>query len=206
MPLKKGKIESVQKTGDLDVELLLEDLEHGAPEVRRKAAIRLADFPQAAPGVAARLGAEEDEIVLSALSVAVTSSPSEAGVQALLELIRGEDAAKRTIGVDALRQMPARLLEFVQRSVDDPDPDVRILVANTFQHAAVAGVAPLLADRLAREEEPNVLAALVDALLEIGTEVEAPALDELRARLGDEDFLAFAVEAALETIRARGDE
>lgn len=205
MPLKKGRVAKTPTTTDLDVDGLIEDLAADSAEVRRKAAVLLEDWTRAGDAIVERFALEEDEAVLASLTIAVLRHPTEEGARALFDLIRGDDASKRTVAVDALRQMPSETLAFIEAGLDDPDPDVRILVANTLQLARIEGVAPAFGARLEEEAHPNVLAAIVEALLELGTESELHALEMLRDRLDEDDFLCFAVDAAMEGIRGRAE-
>lgn len=203
MPLKKGKAPGRAKTAS--VQSALEDLRSEAPEVRRKAAVTLEAEASACEAVAKQLEVEEDERVLSALALAVLRTPSMVGAEALFSIMRGNNASKRSVAVDTLRSLPDQCSSFILDFLDDADADVRVLIANILQFAAIPDAAPILAGKLENEEDENVLGAMVDALLEIGSPHELPALEALHLRVDGDGFLAFALEAAIDTIRNRGE-
>ena len=60
----------------------------------------------------------------------------------------------------------------------------------------------LLCEVLARNTEPNVCAAAIDVLADIGDAAALPFLEQCAMRFSDAPFLAFAVKVAIERISA----
>ena len=64
-------------------------------------------------------------------------------------------------------------------------------------------VLPLLCDLLDSEPEPNVCAAAVDALAEIGGAEALPVLARCKERFAATPFLEFAIKIAMDRIRSQ---
>jgi HEAT repeat protein len=79
----------------------------------------------------------------------------------------------------------------------DSDPDVRILACDLVRSIAADAPTRLLFDLLDRDPEPNVCAAAVDVLAEIGKPDAAPVLRRCAARFAAAPFLPFAIGIAL---------
>ena len=207
MPLKKGQIKSTEEVAETkEFDDLINDLSSSDAEVRRHAAISLEDEPSALSVMAGRLRHESDPQVMEALLIALLRHPSLEVAEEIFELIRDEDAGHRTVAVDALRQMPSDFTSFLGNYLKDDDPDVRILTANTLQEVAMDEVESLLLEQLLNEDHPNVVGAIVEALLLLGTDAAVEPLLEARERFEDEEFLTFSIDAAVDLVRTRGAE
>ena len=205
MPLKKGRVEERQDPTTRDLELWVEELSHEDPSLRRAAAVALESQPTGAEAVVERLREEENsEVLASLINTALTHGTEEMG-EVLLELIRVDDAARRTLAVDALRTLPSDRAHFLVERIADEDPDVRILVVNTLQQVASEEVEAVLVEHLGQESHPNVVAAIVEALLEVGSASSVEALRAAKDRFADEAFLTFAIDAAAGELERRGE-
>lgn len=167
------------------------------PDVRREAARRLGRDPDAADALGRAFGAERDSGVREAILVALVRIGGAGAVEALLPYLWSDDAALRTGALDALRDLP-QSADYLPALLDDPDPDLRVLAAEVAR-AMPAGPA-LLCRSLLREHDPNVCAAALDVLAEVGGPDCLPSLRACAERFAAEPFLRYAVATAIARI------
>jgi hypothetical protein len=115
--------------------------------------------------------------------------------------VRSEDAAARTAALDALRLTPL-LPRITAQLVHDPDADVRLLGCDLARTLPVADSNLLFADLLEREAQPNVCAAAVEVLAEVGEPMVLGALASCAKRFPNNEFLLFAIKTVVERINA----
>lgn len=180
------------RSASAPVALSLADLNAVDPEVRRHAARVLASKPNAVEPLGEALGSERDPTVREAILTALVQIGGPAAVEALLPYLRSDDAALRTGALDAVQNLPASL-DRLPMLLDDPDPDLRILAAEVARAMPAAAGARLLCQRLAREEDPNVCAAALDVLAEVGGPDCLPILRACAERFAAEPFVSYAV-------------
>ena len=82
----------------------------------------------------------------------------------------------------------------------DGDSDVRLLATELARNMKASEATRLLCDLIEREQHPNVCAAAIDVLTEVGTPEAIPALENCAARFADTPFLPFAVSVAIARI------
>ena len=170
------------------------------PDARWSAARALATEPEAAGALGRALEREADARVREAITTTLMRIGSEAAAGELIPRLRSDDAALRSLVVEALQGMPVVMSAHLPDLLADPDADVRLLAAEIARTMpAVEGTA-FLADALAGEQHPNVAAGIVEVLAEIGTPEAADALRIARRRFAAEPFLPFAVDVALERL------
>ena len=177
---------------DEDLRLLAD----GSSEERRQAARNIGKLPEAAQSLGKALETEHDERVREAIFTALVSLNSPAAVEMILPHLRSDDAQIRTGALDALRIMPATV-PYVAALLRDADSDVRILACEIARDLPSPHMAQALAGVLEADQVPNVCAAAVDALAEIGGPAELPVLRNCLDRFPSEPFLAFAIKVAL---------
>jgi HEAT repeat protein len=158
---------------------------------------------QVAGGVvalAAALPRETDPRVREAMFTSLIRIGSTQSVNAILPLLRSDDASLRTGALDALRAMPGAVREHLPRLLSDPDTDVRILSCELARGLSNEDATRLLCELLTREIELNVCAAAIEVLTEVGGPQALPALARCQARLADTPFLVFAIKTATDRI------
>jgi HEAT repeat protein len=174
--------------------VLLQRLTSADATDRRRAAHALAGDRAAAAAIAARLEVEPEPSVQEALFAALVDTGGATVAELVASLVHLDDAALRGGAIQALKAFQPPASVALDRLLQNPDPDVRLLAIEVTR----AWPAELAAPRLRRiiEEDPhvNVCAAAVDVAAELGTaELIAP-LAALRARFADDAFLGFAVD------------
>ena len=177
-------------------------LSEGSQDQRWAAARTLSGAGDAAL-LAAALATEADARVRGALLSGLARAGTAESLDAILPLLRSDDASARTSALDALRAMPAAVTARLPSLLEDEDADVRLLACELAREIAAEQAVPLLARLLARDPHPNVCAAAVEVLAEVGPPDIAPALDACAARFPDEPFLTFATRAAADRIRSQ---
>lgn len=194
--------EVVERELPRDLPGLLEQLRSDDAERRRWAARDLAVHPQAARAMGAALAHESDAGVRYALFTSLTTLADAASVDALLPLLRSEDAGLRNGAIEALAEMPQAVAPRVQALLHDADPDVRIFAVNLLADLRHPQVPDWLAQVLAEDSQVNVVAAAIEALAEAGSPRHVAALRTAATRFGSDPFLGFAARMAIDRIEA----
>ena len=148
----------------------------GAPRAR------LAAVPMPCPALAAALGVEQVARVREAIMTALMRVGDEASVMALLPYLRSQDAAQRAASIEALQALPEAILPFMAALLADSDSDVRILATELARNMPAADATQILCRLLEHEQHPNVCAAAIDVLAEVGTRDAVPVLQACAER------------------------
>ena len=176
------------------------DLRHPDPERRWSAARRLGERPGAAEHLAAALVQETEPRVVEAIFTSLARRGGEESAPHLFPLLRSDDAALRNGAIEALQTMPAAMAGHIEELLHDLDSDVRIFAVELTRKMPAAAATASLCRLLDREAHPNVCAAAVDVLAEIGSRGAVPHLERCRDRFPDQPFLPFAIATAIETL------
>lgn len=183
-----------------DLRGLQQQLNDADPRQRRHAARDLAAFPDAALSLGQALSHETEPSVREALFNSLGHIASDAAVQALLPLLRTEDAGLRNGAIEALAAMPDLVAPCMDRLLLDPDPDVRIFSVNLMGDLRHAQVPHWLQQVLRHESHINVVAAALEVLAEVGSVADLPALRSARERFDSDAFIQFAADVAISRI------
>lgn len=194
--------EVVEREHPRDLHGLGAQLRTGDAEARRWAARDLAAFPGAQPLLGAALVAETDASVREALFTSLAALAGEPAVDALLPLLRSEDAQLRNGAIEALAGMPRLVAPRVTRLLQDVDVDVRIFTVNMLGELRHEDVPAWLLQVLQHEADVNVVASAIEVLAEVGEPAHIPALRAARRRFADNDFIGFASDMAIERIES----
>jgi HEAT repeat protein len=170
------------------------------PETRWSAARSLGGHADAVPALAAALAAEELPRVREAIMTALMRIGDEASVRALLPYLRSQDASQRAAAIETLQNLPTATLPFMASLLNDGDSDVRILATELARNMPASDANHVLCTLLEHEQHPNVCAAAVDVLAEVGTRAALPALQACAERFAEVPFLPFAVSTAIARI------
>jgi HEAT repeat protein len=183
----------------IDRTKLCADLESADDDVRR-AAVRLATRLGEAEVLARHLEDERDAGLREAILTSLVRIGGVKAARPLIQMLSTEDALLRSAVIETLQSMGEAVVPEIERLLDDENPDLRIYAVNII-HSMCSTRAPDIAlGVIATDPHVNVCAAAVDILAEVGRPEMA---DELRAvanRFPDQQFLAFAVRAAIKRI------
>ena len=107
-------------------------------------------------------------------------------------------SARRAI--EALQSLPDAILPFMASLLADGDSDVRLLATELARNMPAADATQVLCRLLEHEQHPNVCAAAIEVLAEVGTRDAVPALQACAERFAGIPFLPFAVSTAIARI------
>ena len=169
-------------------------------ESRWIAARALSGDVDAVPALAAALGREPVPRVREAIMTALMRVGNPASVEAMLPSLRSQDAGVRAAAIEALQAMPGAVAPFMAPLLSDGDSDVRLLATELTRNMDASEATRLLCDLIEHEQHPNVCAAAVDVLTEVGTPQALPALEKCAARFAATPFLPFAISVAIARI------
>ena len=206
MGLKKpstqiGLHEVIEREHTRDLPGLLQQLKDAEPGNRRWAARDLAQFAACTAALGEALLSERDTSVRTALFTTLAGFASDEAVNALLPLLRSEDAGLRNGAIEALTEMPQAVAPRIQALLHDSDPDVRIFTVNLLAELRHEQVNTWLRHVLKQELAINVVAAAIEVMTEVGEPQDVPVLREVGQRF-DDPFVGFAAEMAIERIEA----
>jgi len=169
-------------------------------ESRWVAARALSGDVAAVPELAAALGREPVPRVREAIMTALIRIGNAASVEAILPYLRSQDAGLRAAAIEALQALPDAIAPFMAPLLSDSDSDVRLLATELARNMNASEATDLLCSMIEREQHPNVCAAAVDVLTEVGTPQALPALEKCAARFAATPFLPFAISVAIARI------
>lgn len=153
--------------------------------------------------LATALRSESDARVREAMLTSLARINSAESIEAILALLRSDDAGLRTGALDTLRAMGGTIREHLPRLLADADSDVRVLSCEIARAMPGPEATRILCDLLAREDNPNVCGAAIDVLAEVGEADALPGLAQCAARFPDTPFLTFAIKIATDRILAQ---
>jgi HEAT repeat protein len=174
-------------------------------EIRWTAARALAGKADSVPALAAALSRESVPHVREAIMTSLMRIGDEASVKTMLPYLRSDDAGIRAVAIETLQALPGAIAPFMRPLFRDSNSDVRLLATELVRNMPPADATPLLCDLIKHEDNPNVCAAAIDVLTEVGTAEAIPVLEECAARFSTTPFLPFAVSVAISQISGTKD-
>jgi hypothetical protein len=183
-----------------DLQQVTAALRRGTAQERWSAARSLGERQDAGRILGDALAEERDARVREALFTSLARLASPESVEAVIPYLRSDDSGLRTGALDALRDMIAAVRPRLPALLADTDPDVRVLCCDLVRELPAADATDLLCAVLEHEAEPNVCAAAIDVLAEMGEPAALPFLEKCGSRFHDQSFLIFAIKIASERI------
>ncbi len=175
-------------------------LDSSDAESRWAAARGLTGQAEAVPALSVALARETVPRVREAIMTALIRIGDTASVEAILPYLRSQNAGLRAAAIEALQAMPSAIAPFIAPLFSDTDSDVRLLATELARNIKASEATPLLCDLIEREQHPNVCAAAIDVLIEVGTPEALPALEKCAVRFAATPFLPFAISMAIARI------
>ncbi len=197
MPLVKG---GKSPTGEGGLVPDRAALDSPDAESRWTAARALSGDVDAVPVLAVALGREHVPRVREAIMTALMRVGNAASVEAILPYLRAQDAGLRAAAIESLQALPDATHPFMGRLLNDSDSDVRLLATELARGMNASEATRLLCDLIEREQHPNVCAAAIDVLTEVGTPEALPSLEKCAVRFAATPFLPFAISVAIAQI------
>ncbi|WP_285906455.1 HEAT repeat domain-containing protein [Pseudodesulfovibrio pelocollis] len=118
-------------------------------------------------------------------------------VQAVLPLLRSDEAPVRNLSMDILREVGGQDMPSLVTLIHDDDPDIRIFVADILGSTASPLAVEPLCDALLKDPEVNVRYQAAVSLGELGMAEAAPCLNKA---IEDEEWVQYSVIEALTKI------
>ncbi|MES2193684.1 MAG: HEAT repeat domain-containing protein [Pseudomonadota bacterium] len=166
-------------------------------ESRWTAARALSGHADAVPALAAALGRETVPRVREAIMTSLMRIGDAASVESILPYLRSQDAGARAAAIEALQALPDAIGPFMSQLLSDSDSDVRLLATELARNMDASEATRLLCDLIESEQHPNVCAAAIDVLMEVGTSAALPSLQRCAVRFAATPFLPFAISVAI---------
>jgi HEAT repeat protein len=178
-------------------------LARGTDDERWSAARAAADLPDSVPALEHTLRRERSPVVREALFSALAQIGTPQSVEAVLPFLRSDDASVRTEALDALLAMKDVVWPYVAPLLRDANADVRILACGLVRDMPGQVAVSLCCGILDAEPEPNVCAAAVEVLAEVGESSALPVLERCAQRFSDTPFLTFSIQMAIDRVRSQ---
>jgi HEAT repeat protein len=175
-------------------------LDSSDAESRWAAARSLAGQAEAVPALAEALRRETVPRVREAILTSLIRTGGTASAEAIVPCLRSDDAGLRAAAIEALQTLPSAIAPIVGQLFSDPDSDVRLLATELTRNMKASDASRLLSGLIEKEVHPNVCAAAVEVLAEVGTPESLPALEKCAERFAATPFLPFAISMAIARI------
>jgi HEAT repeat protein len=203
MPLVRKPTGTTEPPGAPDIAAVLKTLSTGTDDQRWSAARAAADVPASVSALGEALIRETNPRVREAMFTSLARIATPQSVDAVLPFLRSDDAHIRSEALDALQAMKSVVWPRLAALVRDERSDVRVLACDLVRNMPAGQAVHLFCDLLDSEREPNVCAAAIDALAEIGAPDALPALARCAERFPADPFLAFSIKIAVDRIRSQ---
>jgi HEAT repeat protein len=186
----------------LDPSAVREMLARGSDEQRWEAARAFPDIGESPRVLGAALEREVNPRIREAMFTSLSRMATDESVKVVLPFLRSDDAQLRTGAADSLQAMKTRISPYMPGLLADADTDVRVLACELVRGLPGDEPARWLATLLESETHPNVCAAAVEVLAEIGGTDALAALERCATRFQDTPFLMFSIQFAADRIRS----
>jgi HEAT repeat protein len=206
MLIKRGeekviKIEEREKRKvQRNFEGLVTQLSSENPKERRWAARDLADYKEASSYLVEQLMKEKDIAVREIIISSLLAIGDEIAIAGLINCLKSDDAHLRNSAIEALKQVSEKVSPYIERLLQDREPDVRIFAVNILESLRHPNVVKWLIEVIEKDENVNVCSTALDLLAEVGTEEAMPAIKKVKERFKNEPYIQFASDIALKRI------
>lgn len=175
------------------------DLTSSDKEVLREAAFQAGDARslEAVP-LLAKLLADDNIGVQEAADSALKRIGGQETVDAVVPLLRSDDAPVRNLSMDILRKVGGQHMEGLIEMVQDDDADIRIFVADILGSTENSRAVKPLCDMLLKDPEVNVRYQAAVSLGSLGLKEAAPCLNQA---MQDEEWVQYSVIEALSKLK-----
>ena len=187
-----------------ETESILEGLSSSDAEVRRLSAEQLLQLPvqEALPRLMDCLGDSDWRVRKSAVERLVCCREVEAVSKLLVGALGdGENSGRRNAAFEALVGLGSAASPRLVNSIQSPDVDVRKLVVDALAGIGDPDTRSPLVEALA-DEDPNVRAAVAEALGVVGTAGEVSSLLRVATHAGEETIVRLSALRALSCLEA----
>jgi len=143
----------------------------------------------------------DKQISTKVASVIASMSPEDDLIEAIMDLLKLDNAYSRNLGISILRDFGTAIKYYIVKFLIGEDRDLRIFAINVLGDVDFAESRDMLLELLEDEKDINVAMTAVDYMGEIGEEEDIELLESLKDRFKDEVYVKFAVDGAIKMIR-----
>jgi len=179
---------------------LVTQLSSENPKERRWAARDLADYKEASSYLVEQLMKEKDIAVREIIISSLLAIGDEIAIAGLINCLKSDDAHLRNSAIEALKQVSEKVSPYIEKLLQDREPDVRIFAVNILESLRHPNVVKWLIEVIEKDENVNVCATALDLLAEVGTEEAIPTIKKVKERFKNEPYIQFASDIALKRI------
>jgi len=146
---------------------------------------------------------EEADSKISTKMASVISSmdPDDAPIEAIMDLLKLNNAYIRNLGISILRNFGDSIKYYIVKFLIGDDRDLRIFAINVLGDVDFSESRDMLVELLESEEDINVAMTAVDYMGEIGEVEDIELLESLKERFTGDFYAEFAVDGAIKMIR-----
>jgi len=202
MPLTRKPLAQIPPS-PADSGSILAALADGTDEERWSAARAMTDVPGGVKVIGHALAREANPRVREALLTSLARIGSSESVEILHNCLRSDSANVRTGALDALHAMKGHVKPHMARFLRDADSDVRLLACELARNLSDEEATRALCELLHDEKSPNVCAAAVEVLADVGKIEALSALAACAERFRGTEFLDFSIQLAVDRIRSQ---
>jgi len=134
-------------------------------------------------------------------SVISSMDADEAPIEAIMDLLKLENAYIRSLGISMLRDFGDSIKYYIVKFLIGDDRDLRIFAINVLGDVSFSESREMLVELLETEQDINVAMTAVDYMGEIGELKDIELLESLKERFKDEVYVEFAVDGAITMIK-----
>ncbi|MDA7817393.1 HEAT repeat domain-containing protein [Sulfurimonas sp.] len=143
----------------------------------------------------------DKKVLTKIASVLSTVDPEIAPIEAIMDLLKLDNAYIRNLGISMLRDYGTAIKYYIVKFLIGDDRDLRIFAINVLGDVNFSESRDMLIELLETEEDINVAMTAVDYMGEIGEEEDIELLESLKPRFKGEVYVEFAVDGAISMIK-----
>ncbi len=136
-----------------------------------------------------------------AASLLESIDPEEAPIEAVMELLKLQNAYIRNLGISVLRNYGEAIKYYIVKFLIGDDRDLRIFAINVLGDVNFPESRDMLIELLEGESDINVAMTAVDYMGEIGEEEDIDLLTSLKTHFNHDPYVEFGVDNAIRMIR-----
>jgi len=145
---------------------------------------------------------EREKTVLTKIASVISKmDPDDAPIEAIMDLLKLNNAYVRNLGISILRDFGTAIKYYIVKFLIGDDRDLRIFAINVLGDVNFSESRDMMVELLESETDINVAMTAVDYMGEIGEEEDVELLESLKDRFAGDVYVQFAVDGAVKLIK-----